>query len=121
MKQKTFAKFLLLIACCHFLLGILIFKSQLLTMINLGWININGPDYIEESLAFWFLIFSLPLGVLVIQFWNQNEVVPTKTIVALLLLSLIGGISAPVGGFWTLTILCVVALHIELQSRKIAI
>jgi len=117
MKQSIFAKWLLAITCTHFLLGTLIFKQQLLSMIESGWWNTVGPDNIHVALAAWFMLFTFPLGLLIANMWSQQTPVKKKFLYMALFGSIIIGLTMPASGVWSLTLLSVVALLSQKQQQ----
>ncbi|RXJ70445.1 hypothetical protein CS022_23180 [Veronia nyctiphanis] len=110
MKKSTFAYWLLAIATIHFLLGIVLFWPTLVSMFEQGIVATVGPDSIEHSVAFWFLMFAFPLWMFVAAFWQKQETVEPSVTIAALLLSAVGCVILPASGFWTLLILAVAAL-----------
>jgi len=100
MKQSHFARLLLFIALGHLATGIALFAPYLAEIPSRGWVNSVGPNFLEGSLAVWFLLFSWPLLMLVIQFWNSADTVK-KPLSWLCVTGSILGISLmPLSGFW---------------------
>jgi hypothetical protein len=115
MKQSIFARWLLAIASTHLIFGLIIFYPAFIALIKAGWWNQIGPDNLLGAVAFWFVLFTWPLMMLVINMWSNPKLVDLKLLMLGLIGSLVGATANPVSGFWTLTILCLIAL---LMTKK---
>jgi hypothetical protein len=120
MKHTTFSRWLLMITVTHLSLGLVIFWPMLQDMVMLGWVNSAGRNNLGNSTAFWFLMFSTPMFLLVISGWSRTDTVNKPLAIASIFFSVIGGATLPVSGFWTLTLLGIFALIMNLRSKQIS-
>lgn len=113
MKQSTFARWLLAIAGTHLIFALVIFYPDFMALIKAGWWDQVGPDNLQGALAFWFIIFTWPLMMTVINMWSNPNLVGYKLLMLGFIGSLIGATANPISGFWTLTLLCLVGILME--------
>jgi hypothetical protein len=111
MSQHNFAKYLLLITLGHTSVGLFLFTGPLWTIVEMGWINVIGFDYLLGSSAVWFMLFSYPLWMIVVQFWGQNDKVKISFLIVAIIGGLLGASLMPNSGFWLILILSCVALY----------
>ena len=105
MQQHTFAKWILFIASVHFSLGLFIFNDALLQIFQQGVIGTIGPHNETAAVAFWFLMFALPLGLLAAALWRQTQIIANHLLYLSIALGLLGALFMPASGFWTIVIL----------------
>jgi hypothetical protein len=115
MKQHTYAKWLLAIACGHLLVGALLLGQGWWEIIQAGWVNVAGPNNLNAAVTVWFFMFSFPLMMVVASLWNGNEQTPAATLWLGIFGSVLGISLMPLSGFWFWLILCVIAL---VQSKN---
>lgn len=111
MTKHRYAQYLLFITLGHFIIGLLLFQAPLLNIIASGWVNVVGPNNLHEAAAAWFMLFSWPLLMLVIQFWNKQENVSLAIIKAGIIGAVIGVSLMPMSGFWLMLMLNLLALN----------
>jgi len=117
MTQKIFARFLLFIALGHLFVGLMLFFPYLMELPKLGWINSTGLHNLEGSVSVWFLLFTWPLIMIVIQFWNQEMIIKNSFLICGFIGSLIGISLMPASGFWLLLVLCGIALGMNYKNK----
>ncbi|RKF18724.1 hypothetical protein DBZ36_10005 [Alginatibacterium sediminis] len=110
MMQRTFSRYLLAITLGHISIGVVLFYPVFAEMINRGWINVAGPDYLMGAAAFWFMIFSWPLVMLIVQCWNNTNQISNAVLWTGLIGGIIGVSVVPVSGFWLTIVLFIVGL-----------
>lgn len=118
MKQAIFAKWLLVITTTHLLLGAIIFSAPLLSLLQQGWWNTIGPNNLETALAFWFMLFSFPLFMLIYSMWGSKLRVFRGFLCFSLIGSVLIGVAIPFSGIWALTLLCLIGL-ITTSDKKL--
>jgi len=106
MKQKTFSRFLLFMVVCHSLIGLMLFWQYLIVLPQMGWINSVGPHFLEGAVAVWFMLFSWPLIMIVVLFWNSDALVSKSFSFVGIVGALVGVSLMPASGFWFMLILC---------------
>ncbi|MEJ2041932.1 MAG: DUF6463 family protein [Reinekea sp.] len=105
MTQARFARFLLAITLGHLIVGSLLFAPYLAQLPTRGWVNATGPDFMEGSVAIWFMLFAWPLLLLVVQFWRSNAPVSRPFLWLCVIGSLFGVSLMPASGFWLILVL----------------
>ena len=110
MTAHRYAQWLLAIALTHFSLGVLFFWSELGEIARAGVFASLSPDNLNTAVAFWFLMFSLPLLTVSAALWHNQQAVGQPVIVMSLVSAGIGCVLMPASGFWTLLVLALVAL-----------
>ena len=118
MKQSLFARFLLFIALGHLTVGLILFAPYLAELPARGWVNSVGPNFMEGSVAIWFMLFAWPLLLIVVQFWRSEAQVNSTFLIVCLLGSLFGVSLMPVSGFWLMFALSGYALLIS--SKRVS-
>ncbi len=119
MKQSLFARVLLLITLGHLVVGGLLFAPSLAELPARGWVNSIGPNFLEGSVAIWFMLFAWPLLLIVVQFWRNEEPVNSTFLLVCMLGSVFGISLMPASGFWLMLLLSGYAFakqHLRLQQ-----
>lgn len=109
MTAHRYAQWVLAIALTHFSLGVFIFWSELGEIARAGVLASVSPDNLNTAVAFWFLMFSLPLFTLSAALWPLQQPVSWPVLVISALCAGTGGLLMPASGFWTLLILALIA------------
>ncbi len=118
MRKSVFAKWLLFIIFAHIGIGMTIFYPTLLEILELGWFNVIGPDFLMGSVVFWFLIFSWPLLLIVVDFYKkESETISTSFGLTCVIGGLMAASLMPLSGFWTLVALGGVSLGCSFKSQ----
>ncbi len=105
MTQALFARYLLAIALGHLIVGAFLFAPYLAEIPARGWVNATGPDNMEGAVAIWFMLFTWPLLLIVVQFWRSESKVSRPFLWLCVVGSLFGISLMPASGFWLMLIL----------------
>ncbi len=80
-------------------------------LLQQGWWNSVDPENLQTAIAFWFMLFGFPLLMLIVNMWNNNELVRKGFLRFSLGGSVVAGLAIPFSGIWALTLLCIFALY----------
>ena len=117
MKMRTWeisGWYLCAVGVIHSLVGVMMFKDELLDMVRAGIVN-SIKDQMDLHAAFWFMLTGF-LFIYIGWLW-QKQIDRDKgplskfTASGMTLMTVAGVIIMPISGFWLLLPLCVIMLH----------
>lgn len=120
MQQKHFAYALLAIALTHAAVGLFLFANPLIQLVSLGWIGQINEDQLAIAASVWFMLFTLPLLMLVAQCWQKPTPVSPAVLWIGVVMAILGVSLMPDSGFWLVLVLCLWGLKPVAKSPSLS-
>lgn len=118
-RKAEFGFWLGALALLHTLVGLVIYRAELLEWLQAGFFNAVEPSW-ERMAAFWFLMFGwvlFLLGQVVSHFEQQTQPIPQAVFMGWLALSTFGMLAMPFSGF---PLCFILGLLVLFKQRRLA-